>query len=61
MNGLKRLLAAEDANSGVEYGLLLALLSALLLASFTNMRSSFLAVLMRVTDCLGNAVSGRGC
>ena len=61
MNALKRLLAEEDANGVVEYGLLLALLSVLLFASFTSMRESFVSLIIHVIGCLDNAVSGRGC
>ena len=61
MHSLKRLVASEEANSIVEYGMIVALLSALLIASFTNLRTGFVAVFTRVVDCFGNAVSGRGC
>ena len=61
MHVIKRLLASQDGNSIVEYGLLLGLLSALLIVSFADLRESFLAVLVRVADCLNGVVSGRGC
>lgn len=61
MHGLKRLLAEDRANSVVEYGLLLGLLSVLLIVSISGLREAFWSMVGRIVECFGFAASGRGC
>jgi len=56
-----RLLVDERGQVIVEYGMILALLSVLLIAVLGALRGGFGDVLNRATDCMNKAVQEQGC
>lgn len=58
---LRHLIAADEGQGMVEYGLIVALVAVLLITGLLAVRGGLSGVMTRINDCLTKAQSGQGC